>query len=512
MRTITILFAILFTLNCYGSLVPNIHEIPGLPGAEIEVRFTNPDCGDHLYLEEVLSNSDELLLQKPKGTYCSGSADFYNSFQWQHSPRTKLIDWINDPTTEEIFFTFQTITDGAVLGAICEAIKERNIKVTFVLSRNRNPKEDGGYDPLIDLTKTPIVETESTMGKYNSVVKKLTSCGLTEENIQPIGILRGHTGKEEWDSIGWAHNKYFLINPNDPNQVRFATGSGNLTSAGVATNHENWLFFNKIPQQSYLAQSVICMMKMQLDDKAHYSRSNYERMNGECLDSIDPSLKKAKGIESFFVPGEGFKAINEKLIPLFSESKKITVGTHLLGYPNLFIRGMSCAASTKPASYCYKKDGAVAGFKNGIGNSEVRLITDDDIHWLMVGQYDENGKVGYNDLWESGLAEQAENAGVNLKFIQTAHHGPFKQLHHSKLILFENGNEDAIWTGAGNLTQPAMHSNFENYYLITIPSVVAAYSEQLEYMWNELATAKKDMPQLDIVPDQEIPTEEPVEE
>ena len=497
---ITLLFIFLTSISLAKLPSVSVHDIPGIEGASLEVRFTNPKCIVHDYEEEVFSNDGALLLAKPEGAYCAGSLDFSNSFTWEDSPRQKLIEWVKDPQTKEIFFAFQTITDGGVLGAICEEIKSRNIKVTFVLSRNRNYLEDGSKEPLIDLTKAPVIETESTQSKYDRVIRKLTSCGETPGNLQPVGILRGHTGSSEGNSIGWAHNKFFVVNPNDSAKIKFATGSGNLTSAGVATNHENWLFFDNIPQNTYLAQSVQCMRKMQIDDKAHFSKSNFIKMNEECLKNIDPSFKKAQGIESFYIPGDGKRAIDQYLIPAFSESKKITVATHLLGFPRLFVRGMTCAASKKPSSSCYKKNGSLPGFKKTIGKSEVRLITDDDIHWLMVGQYDENGKVGYNDLWEAGNAEEAERGGAKLKFVQTSHHGPFKQLHHSKLIVFEKNKTEAVWTGAGNLTMPAMYTNFENYYYITIPTVVEAYKMQLDGMWSELATAKESMPKLDVVP------------
>ena len=495
------IFISLLSQSAFGSLpAPSVHDIPGLDGASLEVRFTNPSCSLHSYEEDVFSNNGDLLKAKPEGIYCRGSKDFLDSFNWTHSPRTKLIEWVNDPETKEIFFVFQTITDGGVLGAICEAIKERNIPVTFVLSRNRVRNDDGDMDPLIDMNKTPIVETNSTKGKFSSVMKKLTQCDLPVGANQPVGILRGHTGTSESNSIGWAHNKYFVVNPRDGDTMKFATGSGNLTAVGVSSNHENWLFFENIPQKSYLAQSTRCMMEMQLDDRAHIGRKEFTKMNNQCLADIDPKLKLAEGIESFFVPGDGQEAIDKYLVPAFSQARKITAATHLLGFPSLFVRGMSCAASKNPASSCFQKKSTVPGFKGLEGGADVRLITDDDMHWIMVGQTDDDGRVGYNSPWEADLVESAGNAGVKLKFMQTAHHGKFKQLHHNKIILFEEMDEDAVWTGAGNLTGTAMYSNFENYFYITIPSVVEAYKEQMNAMWDEMATDAGDMPELDVVP------------
>ena len=412
----------------------------------------------------------------------------------------KLLDWIESKETKEIFFAYQSVSDSAVLGAICEAIKERNIKVTFVMSRQRGPREGGGFDPLLDVSKKPVVETENSQVRFDRVMKRLTGCGLTDEMQRPVGYLRGHSGKKESDSLGWAHNKFFMINPSDPVKMHFASGSGNLTTGAVSSNHENWLFFENIPTQTYLAQSTLCVMKSQLMDRAQFSLSSYVKHNGECLNKIPKSYKKAMGIRTYYIPGSGDLAIKETLIPALSSSKKITMAAHLFGYPALFVRGLSCAASKKPNSFCFKRKGRVPGFKKGIGNSRVRMITDDDIHWLRVGQIGENGKVGFNSPWEANNVERVDRAGANIRYIQTAHQEKFIQIHHSKIILFEDGPMEGVWTGAGNFTVNALHTNFENYFYITIPSVVEAYKQQLDQMWQETATPYRDMPKIDTMP------------
>lgn len=479
---------------------PSTHSIPGLEGASLEIRFTNPQCGTHFYSEPVETNSGGFVKAKPDNGYCRGKQNYSESFNWAHSPRMKLLDWIADEKTEEVFFTFQSISDSATLGALCEAIRDRGIKVTFVISRNRGPREEGGYDPLIDMSKTPIVETEGSQKKFDRAYEKLTRCGLPKDAPQPVGIIRGHTGKKSSSAIGWAHNKFFVINPNSKEKIHFASGSGNLTTIGVSSNHENWLFFEDVPVESHLAQNTLCMMSSQLNDKAHLSIYDYKKINGRCLANIPKHYKKAKGITTYHVPGEGERAIKETLIPAFSSSDKITMAAHLFGYPNLFMRGLSCAASKKPRSSCFKKKGGVPAFENGIGKSEVRLITDDDIHWLRVGQVNDQGKVGYNDPWEAHNVEKVDKAGVKVRYIQTAHQEGFIQLHHNKMILFENGPKEGVWTGAGNFTMNAMHSNFENYFFITIPSVIEAYRQQLDSVWDKMSTSYENMPKLDHIP------------
>ena len=185
-----------------------------------------------------------------------------------------------------------------------------------------------------------------SLGKLQRAMDKLTSCGLPESAPKPVGLLRGHSGTSKKAALGWAHNKMFLVNPK-ADSMKFAVGSGNLSGIGVSSNHENWLFFSNIPKQSYLAQSHLCLMNSQLDEAAQSSLRNYVRHNQKCLKAIPAEYKKAKGIYSYFVPGEGEKAIEKVLIPNFSRAKKITMVAHLFGYPALFVRGLTCAASSK---------------------------------------------------------------------------------------------------------------------------------------------------------------------
>jgi hypothetical protein len=52
----------------------------------------------------------------------------------------------------------------------------------------------------------------------------------------------------------------------------------------------------------------------------------------------------------------------------------------------------------------------------------------------------------------------------------------------------------AVHTGAGNFTKAAFTKNFENYYFITIPEVVAKFKKQYNHMFNNLATPYAKLP------------------
>ena len=75
---------------------------PKLKFDEYEVLFTNPICKEYSYDGEVVSNGGKTLTAKPRNVFCS-KADSAASAARPESPQNKLITWIQDPSTTEIF-------------------------------------------------------------------------------------------------------------------------------------------------------------------------------------------------------------------------------------------------------------------------------------------------------------------------------------------------------------------------------------------------------------------------
>ena len=103
---------------------------------EYSVLFTNPLCRKYSYRagEEVRSNAGELLTNKPEGAFCAPN-DAAASGARDSSPQKKLIDWIKDPETKEIFFAYLSFSNKVVANELCTAIRDRSVKVTMVLDR-----------------------------------------------------------------------------------------------------------------------------------------------------------------------------------------------------------------------------------------------------------------------------------------------------------------------------------------------------------------------------------------
>jgi len=410
---------------------------PKLVFDEYSVLFTNPVCKKYSYPagEEVLSNAGERLTNKPENVFCAQS-DSAPSAARDTSPQRKLIDWINDPETKEIFFAYLSFSNKVVGAEICKAVQERNVKVTFVLDR------------------------ETDLGAANA----LLACqpGNGDPNLKPRMELRGHDA-----TIGYAHNKVFLINPRS-DKPRIVFSSGNLSS-GVVLHHENWHFV-RVPGRTHFAKAHVCLMDGMLD---HYrNKQEYGSFIKGCRDSA--GIGEESDIKTFFVPGDGGRA-----------------GQHIRD-------GIKTATSLGFAahrfSYSVVRKALDARFAEG-NPPEAKLIVDDDVWW--AGQPGANPEAFPNTKDEFGFVKALESDGLQVRYMETNHNAHY--LHHNKFIVFNTPRGEAAFAGAGNFTGTAFTDNFENFYWITIPSVVKALKDQHEHLWS-LATPEQNLPKTNVMP------------
>lgn len=405
---------------------------PKLAYDEYTVLFTNPVCRKYAYDGEVLSNAGERLEGKPENVFCT-HADGAASSARETAPQKKLLDWIADPETKEIFFAYLSFSNKVVAQELCKAITERNVKVTMVLDR------------------------ETDLDTANSVL----ACrpGNGDESLAPRLELRGHDG-----TIGFAHNKVFLINPTSASP-RIVFSSGNLSS-GVVLHHENWHFL-KVPARTHFAKAHVCLMQGMLD---HYrTKSEYGGFIKSCRDAA--GVGEESDIRTFFVPGDGGRA-GQHIQKGVRQSTTIGIAAHRFSY-RLLRRELEQRLS-------------------GESPPDVKLVVDDDLWWAGHGE-----AVGPNTPDEFGMLEPLQESGLKVRYMETNHAA--KYLHHNKFIVFQAGAEEAVFTGAGNFTGTAFSDNFENFYYVTIPHVVAAMKAQHEHLWS-LATEEGNLPKENVLP------------
>jgi phosphatidylserine/phosphatidylglycerophosphate/cardiolipin synthase-like enzyme len=388
------------------------------PNYSHEVLFTNPLCQDYVYEEKVRANDGSLLEGKPKNAYCT-RADSGPSGARRNSPQQRLVDWIEDEETQEIFLAFLSFSDRRVLNALCEAIEDRGVKVTMIL--------DAATD--------------------TAAADDLAKC-KGDVTIHYRGGVSG---------IDLAHIKLVITNPNDEDGAhKLAFASANLTS-GTVLHHENWNFLT-LSNDTYFMQAHLCAMNGMLDH-ADSARTFRDHMRA-CRKEI--SAEQEEDAQVYFSPAEGRPA-EQAMLDLMAEASHISIAAHR--FSNKKMRDL---LTTR-----LEEEGFSAS-----------LVVDDDIYWAGKGQV-----IGANTRQEATQISDLVDLGLEIQYVETNHYE--KLLHHNKYMIFDN---DAVFTGAGNLTAAAFTRNFENFYVFTIPQVVQKYKRQYSYVWGELSTSTEKMP------------------
>lgn len=407
-----------------------------------EVLFTNPICTELAYDEPVASaDGQSLITSKPKNVYCTHD-DAEASAARESSPERRLLDWIQPlGQGDEIFLAYLSYSNRVIGDELCAAA-ERGVKVTFVLDRPTDRSNE------------------------------LKACGGKI-------LIRGHKG-----SVGFAHIKTIMINPNGPGPadaddefMRLSFGSGNMSS-GTVLHHENWHFI-EVNRNSFFVEAHRCMMQGLLDPALTDGKTPFKTHMNECRDAIE--FPPEDDIQSFFMPNiNDTKVVTKLMEDGIADAESVDIGAHRFSWRQMV--------------------DALAERLESDDSFEVRLVADDDLYWLrpLAG---EPKQVGPNDFFEADDVDDLTAAGgdrFQVRYLETNHSQHL--LHHNKFIIYNNipGRPDAVLTGSPNLTGAGFKDNLENVYWIEIPEVIEAYRTQYDKFWNVKATRPGDMPSEDI--------------
>jgi hypothetical protein len=415
-----------------------------------DVSFTNPICQEYFYETPLETESGKLVKGKPKNAYCK-PGDFLNVDKQKNNPHDKILQLIRDPKTKEIFMSYLSFSKKTIIDGLCEAIKTRNIKFTLVVDENNRKR---GMDLVNSLAQCPNMKEQKAILNY------------------PLIVTRGQSGRGK-DKIGFSHNKIILINATQKDETRTIVFSSGNMSNGTTTHHENWHFLTT-SSKSYFFQVHLCLKEGLLN---HYaSKSVFAEFIKGCRSKI--TVPEESDLKAFFVPGEGIKAL-EVLKSSFEKARTVRMATHRF-------------SNKKIISFMRK------ALKDG---TEVKLLLDDDLYW--IGKM--RRAVGRNNFREFVHVDNLVKEGLKAQYIETYADDVLKakrvQLQHNKFFIFDNNDGmGSVFTGAGNITNSAFEKNFENFYLIKIPSVYFYFRLQYFYLWTNLGTSAKDMPTTFVLP------------
>ncbi|MFY7994580.1 MAG: phospholipase D-like domain-containing protein [Bacteriovoracaceae bacterium] len=389
-----------------------------------EVLFTNPVCATYNYDRAVITESGKTLSQKPQNVYCK-PADENKSVSRHNAPQYRIVEWIKDKNTKELFLAYLSFSSKNIAAALCEAAKS-DVKITIVL--DQNPK-----DP-----------------KENKDAEGLKKCGS-----KVAVYYRGNQG-----GLGYAHNKILMVNPSSKDEVKLLFSSGNMTG-GTSINHENWNFVTTTGK-SFFIQDHVCIANGMIEAGA--AAKTFKEYVKNCRGQIQ--VKPEEDIRAYFSPVD--KDTFNQVETLAAESK--------------LIQGMSHRFSGIFLVFTEKL------LKEG---KTVRFMFDDDIYWSAKLRKD----IGRNTRFEAFDIAKLVTAGMDVRYLETNQN--VYQLQHSKFFIFDN---KTVFTGAGNLTTSAFSKNFENFYVIKIPSVAKSFSEQYTQYWDKMSTKAEDMPRDYVMP------------
>jgi hypothetical protein len=90
---------------------------------KFEALFTNPVCETYAYTTPIVSENGKMLESKPKNVYCK-PADEAASVARSDSPQYRIIEWISDKDTKELYLAYLSFSSKNVVKALCSAVSK----------------------------------------------------------------------------------------------------------------------------------------------------------------------------------------------------------------------------------------------------------------------------------------------------------------------------------------------------------------------------------------------------
>jgi hypothetical protein len=307
-------------LLCLNSINSWAVKLSDYKPFKFEPLFTNPVCATYSYATPVITTNGSTVSSKPKNVYCKPS-DEEASVARNTSPQYRIIEWVSDKETKELYLAYLSFSSKNVTAALCNAVK-KGVKISIVL--------DGGEDALDHPVLNPSAEG-------------LKKCG---ENLVKVTYRGSTTG------LGYAHNKILMVNPGAKvSKILFS--SGNMTS-GTSINHENWNFITT-SGDSYFSQAHKCVIESMIDSGD--TKANFAKSLNACRSLI--KAEQETDIQVFFSPVDGDKAL-QKVTEAGNKAKLIEAMSHRFS-GQLAALYMKLLDDKKP----------------------IKFILDDDIYWSV---------------------------------------------------------------------------------------------------------------------------------
>ena len=413
-----------------------------------EARFNLPDCSN----EGGKTNA-----------WCMQNKDMKKAVE-KSGVEAKLAGWINDPKIKSLYMAYFSFSNVGVKKALCEGIQKRaDLKLNIYIN----------YD------------------SYETLTEYFSKCGANE-NVHIYS-----RGKGPFSSPGayLQHSKIFLAletpdlksvsdssELSSERRIKFTSSSANMSSYGTNLHFENWLFFDA-PENDYVAQQNICVFKAYGKEKDSMDpkfRGHLKQRYADCVQTLDKSLKVVKRNDLKFYLVPLIKGSQYNFERPYDAMKRVVLSAKENVY--VAIHRLMTGKITKDLFV-----------KVALTDVNFEIIYDDDT--LRFGKEDGGDffDVDRNDVMNYRILRRKAD---QIYFMETnarasgANGRP--HLFHNKFIVVD---DKYLFQGAGNFTASSLNiegdGNIENFYLIEIPEIVAAYGAAWQLL-KQRATRQED--------------------
>ena len=317
------------------------------------------------------------------------------------------------------------------------------------------------------------------------------------------------------------HSKYLLVESSSKGTASLSFQSANFTS-GVSLHHENWVFTESTLQDPFIIAHRCHFRALKT---THFNNPSFGGVEAfrvamtECqnqeLTATDPSAAtKTLSIQPYFVPAaqglrpDGRQA-QDDLVNAIRQADAIDVISHHLTFKPLlgalvealrngkkvrilmddeiFWVGNSAIARQNDTDLLYPDAGGQPVLRDGTGVSPFD-------HYPTVALFVRGCSRGASfSLDEYNALLPVLKAGAEIRYIEANHRDSLFQ-HNKFVVTLAQGRPQAVFTGAGNLSEAAFSRNGENFYLIKEPNLVHSFAKQYDHLWSKLATPPEKLP------------------
>ncbi len=327
---------------------------------------------------------------------------------------------------------------------------------------------------------------DTSYAKENQMPQKLKKdCqGPSGQNVS-VAFLGTPKGKSSWR----IHHHKFLYVDNGSSDIWLNYSSGNLSSYGLSNHLDHWLMMSAA-KETRLVKTYDCMIRSMNVATAELNQESddpkkYQAELQTCFQ--EKGLAGNLAADDIFVRVENELA-QEEIASLLSPSRQ-SIAYQVLKKQ---IDSVANDGEILGGTQHFLHRGLAADLRNAAARGvRVVLLMDDDV-FLGTSGVPQARKFFFNELVDKGM----EIRLMDTNNMDEGGFEPPQMMHHKFLIMkgvqTAQGRKDRVFSGAGQFTNAAMKTNYENFGLLENTSIVKKYEDL--FQWLNVRSMRMDDP------------------